>query len=146
MTSRTELDGELVVAEHWPIDGPYRAHDLAEALLAVEYLLRYANHATLEAAERVVPTPEHASILARHLGDALAKLPQLCTQLASRAEDFAADAHLRADAAAQHPPAVQAQRAVTALTELAATSTGLRERAQAAASPLNTLYISEDTE
>ncbi len=59
-------DSEAVVTALWPIDGPHRAQDFAQAMLALQ-LLRYANHATLNASDRVMPDPEDAAVIVRHL-------------------------------------------------------------------------------
>ncbi|WP_433574173.1 hypothetical protein [Nocardia brasiliensis] len=63
--------------------------------------------------------------------------------MASRAEGFAADPNLRAADTAPRPAAAQAELAAETLRELAAATSGLRERGDAAASLLNILYLED---
>ncbi|WP_033247436.1 hypothetical protein [Nocardia carnea] len=140
----TEIDRSDVVAELWPVDGPHTVQIFAEATLALEHLVRYANHATLNAPADALPTPEDAARSVRSLGAALAKLPQLCDQLAARADRFAANPTLRADSTADQEPAVQAGLAAEALRELAAATAPLHRLTDAASAPLNTLWLDDE--
>ncbi|WP_280420880.1 hypothetical protein [Nocardia carnea] len=144
MPTRPALDGEAAVAAHWPVDGPHSADDFAQAMLALQHLIRYANHATLDAGPRVTPDPQDAATIVRRLGDALGGLPQLCDQLAHRADHFAADPALHAADIVTHEPGVQAAIAAEALRELAAATARLRDLAGAAASALDTLWLDPD--
>ncbi|MGW5384007.1 hypothetical protein [Nocardia sp. NPDC003963] len=144
MPTRPALDGEAAVAAHWPVDGPHSGDALGEAMLALQHLIRYANHATLDAPARAVPEPQDAATIVRRLGDMLGGLPQLCDQLAHRAERFAADPALCAADTVAHAPGVQAAIAAEALRELAAATARLRDLARAAASPLDTLWLDPD--
>ncbi|MEV0367992.1 hypothetical protein [Nocardia fusca] len=144
MPTRRDIDGEAVVADRWPVDGPHSADALGEAMLALQHLIRYANHATLDAPARAVPEPQDAATIVLRLGDALGGLPQLCDQLAHRADRFAADPALCAADTVSHEPGVQAAIAAEALRELAAAAARLRDLARAAASPLDTLWLDPD--
>ncbi|MFF7944794.1 hypothetical protein ACFZC5_34310 [Nocardia gamkensis] len=145
MPASTDTDGEALVTALWPIDGPHRAQDFAQAMLALQHLLRYANHATSNAPDRVMPDPEDTAVIVRRLGDALGALPQLRQQLASHADGFAADPALRAASTAPHPADVHAALAAKALRELTAATAPLRTLAHQASSPLDTLYLDEDS-
>lgn len=141
---RGDADRADLVAELWPVEGPHSADIFTEATSALEHLLRYANHATLNSPAGAMPTPEDAARAVRRLGGVLAKLPQLCDQLAARADRFAADPTLRADSTADQEPAVQAGLAAEALRELAAATAPLHRLTDAASGPLNTLWLDDE--
>ncbi|WP_405180954.1 hypothetical protein OG225_07120 [Nocardia sp. NBC_01377] len=141
MVTRNDIDGETVVTDDlWLVDGPHTREGFFQAIRALQHLIRYANHATLDAAAQVLPNPEDEAIAVRGFGEALAGLPQLCEQLAVRAERFAATPGLSADSTAEHPPEVQAALAAEVLRELASATERLHRLATQAARPLNTLH------
>ncbi|WP_159850279.1 hypothetical protein [Nocardia sp. CY41] len=65
--------------------------------------------------------------------------------MASHVDRFAADPALRAASSAPHPADVQATLAAEAVRELAAATAPQRTLAHHASSPLNTLYLDEDS-
>ncbi|WP_280426394.1 hypothetical protein [Nocardia carnea] len=142
---RGDIDRDTIIAQLWPVEGPHSADISTEATSAIEHLLRYANHATRNAPAAAMPSPEDAAKAVRRLGGALAKLPQLCSQLAAQTDRFAADPALRANSAADQEPGVQAGLAAEALRELAAAAAPLHHLTNAAAIPLDNLWLDEPT-
>lgn len=118
------------------MNGPRIATDLAQAVLALQHLIRYAHRATLNAGDRSMPDPEDTAQIVLNLVEALGGLPQLCGQLATCAERFAADPALRAAASVDRPAAVQAGFVAEALRKPASATARLRHLAHTTAAPL----------
>ncbi|WP_216917687.1 hypothetical protein [Nocardia noduli] len=145
MSRATALDGEGVVSTVWGLDAPHTVEELGEAMLALQHLIRWSNHATLNAPRTVLPDAENVATVARRLGDALGGLPQLLDQLAGRCDGMAEDPALRA--AQWNGPDDPRRAASSAAAELRAVSAvagALRERIQRAASAMTTIYLDDE--
>lgn len=144
MTANADLDGEAVVARIWEIDGPYTAEQLAEAMMALQHLVRYANHATLNASRTVLPDADDVATVARRLGDALGGLPHLLHDLACRCDELAEDPALRSTRRdVTTDPVVAAFTAGIELRDAGVATGSLRARIQRGSSAL--LGIGLDT-
>ncbi|UGT58801.1 hypothetical protein [Nocardia asteroides] len=142
---RTELDGEAVVDTVWGLDGPYTAHDLGQAMLALQHLVRYSNHATLNAPRTVLAETDDVATVVRRLGDALGGLDQLLDQLADRCDHIAADPTLKpTDWQGAADPPLAAASAGVELRAVAAAAATMRDRMQRASSAMGSIYL--DTE
>ncbi|MGW5924242.1 hypothetical protein ACWFPY_35060 [Nocardia fluminea] len=145
MAIRADIDGEAAVAELWPVDGPYDPQHFAEAMLALQHLVRYSNHATLEAPSSVLPEPHDAATVIRRLSDGIGGLGQLLDQLADRCDALAQDPTLRSATGAREPDPCRAATAASA--ELRTAGSGvdvLRTTVQRAASAMNNLYRDDE--
>lgn len=144
-SSSTELDGEAVVDAVWGLDGPYTAHDLGEAMLALQHLVRYSNHATLNAPRTTLAETDDVATVVRRLGDALGGLEQLLDQLADRCGRIADDPTLKPTRWQGAPdPRLAATEAADALRVVGATATEIRTQMQRASSAMTSIYL--DTE
>ncbi len=145
MTSRTDLDGEAVVEAVWGLDGPYTAHDLGQAMLALQHLVRYSNHATLNSPRTVLAETDYVATVVRRLGDALGGLDQLLDQLADRCDRIAEDPTLKpTDWNGAAEPPLAAATAGVELREVSAAAATMRARMQRASSAMGSIYL--DTE
>lgn len=137
-------DGEAVVAEHWPYDGPHSPERLATALEAIAELVRYSNNASqhqhnLGFAPQVWRTLDGMSAAA-------GGLPQLFSQFAAWTEELSRDSTVRHDAwraepAMSHQVAEEtAAEAATALRQAGVLARQLQEAVSAARQPLSHLY------
>lgn len=145
MTSSTELDGEAVVEAVWGLDGPYTAHDLGQAMLALQHLVRYSNHATLNSPSVALAETDDVATVVRRLGDALGGLDQLLDQLAGRCDRIATDPALApTDWQGAPDPPLAATSAVVELRAVAAAAATMRTRMQRASSAMGSIYL--DTE
>lgn len=145
MTSRTDLDGEAVVEATWGLDGPYTAHALGQAMLALQHLVRYSNHATLNSPRVALADTDDVATVVRRLGDALGGLDQLLDQLAHRCDRIAEDPALAATSWQGAPdPQLAATSAGVELRAVAAAAATMRDRMQRASSAMSSIYL--DTE
>lgn len=107
-------DPETLVAQHWPLDGPYSPELLASALDTAAELIRYACRATvagrrstaLRSAPELYTSIGHLVTVAARMGN-----------LANRLADFTtftlpADPDLRHDQYSTEPPSMSRQMAI----------------------------------
>jgi hypothetical protein len=89
-----EIDGEQLVAETWPKDGPHSPEALSSAADALYELVRYLNYAT-DRSGTTLPYAGYGYRLTGNLAGAAGMQPQLYHQLGRWAASLADDPRLR---------------------------------------------------
>ena len=88
------IDGESLIAHHYPKDGPHNADRIASSSEAISQLFLYLNYAT-SSGQRALPFASNGYRLLSNLSNAAGRQEQLYQQLARWAEQLAADPLLR---------------------------------------------------
>lgn len=91
---RDVVDGESLIAENYPKDGPHDPATIVSAGDAIYELFRYLNYATFSG-QATLPYAGNGYRLLGNLSSAAGLQPQLYQQLARWAEQLAADPTLR---------------------------------------------------
>lgn len=109
-------DPDAIVAEHWPLHGPYSDEHTHYAGATLVELVRYLNYATMHGADSM-PYASTANGLVGHLSSAVASLDQTLRQLKQRCAQFEGDPTLYDDATYEHGEAVSRVRSARASLE-----------------------------
>ncbi|RJQ70577.1 hypothetical protein D5S17_29040 [Pseudonocardiaceae bacterium YIM PH 21723] len=128
-------DGYKVVAEHFPLDGPYSEDHTRAAATAIAELVRYLNHATQRTTSDAVPYASVAGSVASNLSATLHGMKQLADQIGRHAEQWATEPGIRHDGG--EDPAVALYEAVAELKKAGKQSVNLGETFNHAASYLH---------
>lgn len=95
MVDHERLDVEDLIAETWPLHGPYGEYETRNAVNGIYELVRYLNYTTQY--RDGVPYPSIINAVAGGIGSAAGSLDQTLEQLIGQLQKFAADPNLYGD-------------------------------------------------
>lgn len=97
MSELTAPDPDDLVAAHWPMPEAHTSEHLVAAVRTARELIRWANHATLNAPDTTMSYASEVGAVVAALAEQARMMRQLVFQLAGRAADFAEEPGLRHD-------------------------------------------------